>query len=43
MERIINHPKLRNIAFILETPKDSAEADEINLNTVRKLRSQDAI
>ncbi len=38
MKRIVNHPKLRNIAFVLETPKDSAQADEMNLNTVRKLR-----
>ncbi len=38
MKRIINHPKLRKIPFILETPKDSEEADEINLGVVRKLR-----
>jgi len=38
MQRIINHPQLKNVAFILETPKDSAEADAVNLNTVRKLR-----
>ncbi len=38
MKRIINHPKLRDIAFILETPKDSPTADRINLNRVRKLR-----
>jgi len=39
MKRIINHPKLRNIPFILETPKDSENADKMNLTTVRKLRS----
>jgi len=38
MSLIINHPKLRNIAYILETPKDSGQADQMNLNTVRKLR-----
>ena len=38
MERIINHPKLRDVAFILETPRDSMRADRINLNTVKKLR-----
>lgn len=38
MSRIINHPKLRKIPFILETPKDSEEADGINLGVVRKLR-----
>lgn len=38
MERIINHPKLRNLPFILETPKDSENADKINLGVVRNLR-----
>jgi len=38
MERIINHPKLRDIPFILETPKDSENADKINLGVVRSLR-----
>lgn len=38
MKRIINHPKLKDSPFILETPKDSESADEENLNTVRKLR-----
>ncbi len=38
MKRILNHPKLRNKAFILETPKDSENADKINLNVVRNLR-----
>jgi len=40
MGRIINHPKLRDIPFILETPKDSEDADAKNLNTVRKLRQK---
>jgi len=40
MKRIINHPKLRDAAFILETPKDSEKADAMNLNTVRKLRKK---
>jgi deoxyribonuclease-4 len=38
MKRIINHPKLKNLPFILETPKKTSEDDKINLNTVRKLR-----
>ncbi|MDD5432438.1 MAG: deoxyribonuclease IV [Candidatus Omnitrophica bacterium] len=39
MERIINHPKLKKIPFILETPKDSEHADEMNLKIVRHLRA----
>jgi len=38
LKRIINHPKLRNIPFILETPKKSEDDDNMNLNIVRKLR-----
>jgi len=38
MKRIINHPKLRNLPFILETPKKSQQDDIRNLKTVRKLR-----
>jgi deoxyribonuclease-4 len=38
IKRIINHPKLRNLPFILETPKDTDEDDIMNLRTVRKLR-----
>jgi len=41
MRRIINHPALKNAAFILETPKDSENADKINLNTVKTLRKKD--
>jgi deoxyribonuclease-4 len=40
MRRIINNPRLRNAAFILETPKDSENADKINLKTVRTLRDK---
>ena len=40
MKRIINHPKLRNLPFILETPKKTKEDDIMNLNTVRKLRQE---
>lgn len=36
--RIVNHPKLKDAAFILETPKDSENADNINLSVVRSLR-----
>lgn len=38
MGRIINHPRLRDIPFILETPKDTDSDDAMNLNSVRKLR-----
>lgn len=38
MKRIINHPRLRNIPFILETPKKTAKEDIINLKIVKKLR-----
>ncbi len=34
---IINHPLLRNLPFILETPKKSDEDDIKNLNLVRRL------
>ena len=37
MRRIINHPKLRNIPMILETPKDGPSSDTMNLKLVRKL------
>ena len=40
MKRIINHPKLKDIPIILETPKDSNDADTMNLATVRKLRKK---
>jgi deoxyribonuclease-4 len=38
MKRIINHPRLRNLPFILETPRKTNEDDAMNLNTVRRLR-----
>ncbi len=38
MKRIINHPKLKNKPFILETPKKTLTDDLVNLATVRKLR-----
>ena len=40
MKRIVNHPKLKDVAFILETPKDSLEADPANLATVKRLRKK---
>ena len=39
MGRIINHPALRNLPFILETPKDNEDDDLNNLGIVRKLRA----
>jgi deoxyribonuclease-4 len=38
IRRIVNHPKLRNLPFILETPKNTEHDDMMNLNIVRKLR-----
>ena len=40
MRRIINHPKLKDRAFILETPKKNEKDDLMNLNVVRKLRKE---
>jgi len=37
MKRIINHPFLKNCAFILETPKDSERSDITNLAIVKKM------
>jgi deoxyribonuclease-4 len=41
MRRIINHPSLKNIPMILETPKDTSLSDAENLKTVRKLAKKD--
>ena len=37
MKRIINHPKLKNIPMVLETPKSDPQSDTMNLKLVRKL------
>ncbi len=34
---LINHPRLKDIPFILETPRSSIEDDPKNMNTVRRL------
>ncbi len=34
---IVNHPALKNLPFILETPKDTPQADKRNLWSVKKL------
>lgn len=36
---IINHPKLRNLPFVLETPKETEKSDPANLKKVRELRN----
>jgi deoxyribonuclease IV len=41
MARIINHPALKSLPFVLETPKNSPTADKMNLQAVRRLRAQD--
>lgn len=38
MKRIVNHPKLKDCAFILETPKETEDADKKNLAAVKKMR-----
>ncbi len=38
LKRIVNHPKLKNCAFILETPKNTKKDDKANLAAVRKMR-----
>lgn len=38
MKRIVNHPELKRIPFILETPKKNEQDDAVNLSVVRKLR-----
>jgi len=40
MKRIINHPKLKDKPFILETPKKTERDDPMNLALVRKLRKK---
>lgn len=37
MKRIINHPKLKRAAFIMETPKNSDKDDKMNLAIARKM------
>jgi len=40
MRRIINHPKLKKIPMILETPKSTPESDRDNLTLVRRLAGE---
>lgn len=37
LKYIVNHPRLSQAAFILETPKRTSRADRMNLNRVKKL------
>ena len=37
MARIINHPKLANAAFIMETPKESEKDDIMNMRTAKRI------
>jgi deoxyribonuclease-4 len=37
LKRVINHPKLKNAAFIMETPKESDKDDKRNLAIARKM------
>jgi deoxyribonuclease-4 len=37
LKRIINHPKLKDAAFIMETPKDTDKDDVVNMRAARKM------
>lgn len=37
LSRVINHPKLKNAAFIMETPKDSDKDDKMNMLTAKRM------
>ena len=37
MKRIINHPELKNAAFIMETPKESDRDDKRNMAITKKM------
>ena len=37
LSRIISHPKLKNAAFIMETPKESDKDDKRNIAIARKM------
>ena len=37
MKYVVNHPLLREAAFILETPKETERSDKMNLSRVRKM------
>jgi deoxyribonuclease-4 len=37
MKRILTHPKLRDLPFIMETPKKSPKDDPMNIKTARRL------
>lgn len=41
MKNIINHPRLKDVPFILETPKQTSQDDAVNLATVKRLRRKD--
>jgi deoxyribonuclease-4 len=36
--QLVNDPRLKDAAFILETPKDNEKADRVNLEKIRKLK-----
>jgi deoxyribonuclease IV len=40
MGRIINHPKLRDLPFVMETPKAHEDDDKMNMALVKKLRKK---
>ena len=38
MKRIITHPKLKDLPFVMETPKKGPEDDLKNIGVARRLR-----
>jgi deoxyribonuclease-4 len=37
MKRILRHPKLTHLPFVMETPKDTPKDDPMNIKTARRL------
>jgi deoxyribonuclease-4 len=40
LRRVVNHPSLNNVPFILETPRDSEDADRENIEVTRRLSQE---
>jgi deoxyribonuclease-4 len=41
MSRIVNHPDLREVPFVLETPTEDGKSFAWNIDRVRELREDD--
>jgi len=40
MERVINHPELRDVPLVLETPTENGKSFAWNIDRVRELRRE---